>query len=32
LQASAEELAAHETVLDSIEAECRRRPVWRLSL
>lgn len=29
LQASAEELAAHEAMLDSIEAECRRAPVWR---
>ena len=32
LQASAEELAAHEAMLDSIEAECRRAPVWRTSL
>ncbi len=32
LQASAEELAAHEAVLDSIEAEQRRAPVWRAGL
>ena len=32
LQASAEELAAHEALLDSIEAECRRTPVWRAGL
>jgi DNA polymerase III subunit epsilon len=32
LQASAEELAAHEAMLDSIEKECRRAPVWRASL
>ncbi len=29
LPASAEELAAHESVLDSIQAECRQPPVWR---
>ncbi|HWY72837.1 MAG TPA: DNA polymerase III subunit epsilon [Burkholderiaceae bacterium] len=29
LQASAEELAAHEAVLDSIAKECRQPPVWR---
>jgi len=30
--ASAEELAAHELVLDSIEQESRRAPVWRAGL
>jgi len=30
--ASAEELAAHEMVLDSIEQESRRAPVWRAGL
>jgi DNA polymerase-3 subunit epsilon len=29
LHASAEELAAHEAVLDAIERECRQLPVWR---
>ena len=29
LHASAEELAAHEAVLDAIERECRQVPVWR---
>jgi len=29
LAASAEETAAHEAVLDGIEKECRRVPVWR---
>ena len=32
LVASAEELAAHEAVLDSIEQEYRRAPVWRAGL
>jgi DNA polymerase-3 subunit epsilon len=29
LHASAEELVAHEAVLDAIERECRQLPVWR---
>jgi DNA polymerase-3 subunit epsilon len=29
LAASPEETAAHEAVLDGIEKECRRQPVWR---
>jgi len=32
LPASDEELAAHEALLDSIERECRRAPVWRAGL